>query len=175
MDHYGIPYYLRRKPKATTHFKLPETVKKEIGKFILYSLLGASIAIAMHTHAETVVPAPMSVPESTDEPPLRTQPVKAPARVTLLAHVTAYTSSIDETDEEPGITASGTTPERGTLACPSRYAFGTRIIINGKTYVCEDRMNARYRNTNRFDMWVSSKAEAYQWGKKTLKIEIKDT
>lgn len=88
------------------------------------------------------------------------------------ATVTAYTSSVDETDENPFETASGSTVSRGTLACPSKYPFGTVVVINGKHYICEDRMNKRYRDTERFDIWKETKADAFAWGKKELQIKV---
>lgn len=159
MNTYGIPKYLRRTPAPK---QSREWIVREIAKFILYSLVGAGIAIALQTHAEQ----PMSVTVSEESEP--------PSTI-VLAHVTAYTSSTDETDEDPHTTASGTKPERGTLACPSKYDFGTVVTIKGKTYICEDRMNARYRNSERFDMWVPTKSEAYRWGKQKLQVEVKET
>lgn len=167
---YGIPHYLRRKAKPKKRVLIPTWAKLEILKFLAYALIGTGIAIALQVHATVV---PQSIPEAADEPPQRSEPV-APAKVVVLANVSAYTSSTDETDEDPGTTASGTTPERGTIACPSKYDFGTRVIIRGKTYICEDRMNSRYRKTEHFDIWVASKSEAYRWGRQTLKIEIMD-
>lgn len=90
----------------------------------------------------------------------------------VLATVTAYTSSVEETDDEPLITASGEMVRHGTLACPSKYKFGTVVSINGKEFICEDRMNKRFRHTERFDIWFESKSDALAWGKKELKIKV---
>jgi len=92
--------------------------------------------------------------------------------VTVNATVTAYTSSTDETDENPNENASGGVPGEGSLACPSKYPFGTQLRINGKVYTCDDRMNKRYRHTERFDIWMPTKAEARKWGKKELTVTI---
>lgn len=94
-------------------------------------------------------------------------------RIEVLATVTAYTSSVDETDDNPRETAAGTATREGVLACPSKYEFGTKVQINDKIYTCEDRMNSRYRNTDRFDIWMHTKKEAIEWGKKELKVIIK--
>lgn len=90
----------------------------------------------------------------------------------VFATVTAYTSSVDETDEDPFITASGSTVRHGTLACPSKYEFGTVIEIEGVRYICEDRMNKRYRQTERFDVWKVTKQDAFAWGNKKLSIKV---
>ncbi len=90
----------------------------------------------------------------------------------VVAEVSAYTSSVDETDDTPHITASGSTTREGVLACPGRFKFGTKIEIDGKLYSCEDRMGKRYRDKMNFDVWMDSKEVAYQWGRKTLEIKI---
>ena len=90
----------------------------------------------------------------------------------VTAQVTAYTSSVDETDDTPFITASGARTGHGVIACPSKYAFGTVVEIEGRRFTCEDRMNKRYRETERFDIWMETKSEAYAWGIKTLEVKI---
>lgn len=90
----------------------------------------------------------------------------------VLATITAYTSSVDETDDTPFITASGARTRDGIIACPPKYDFGTVIEINGKKYECQDRMNSRYHNQERFDIWVETKEEAFQWGVKKMQIVI---
>ena len=70
-----------------------------------------------------------------------------------------------------GYTASGTKATAGrTVAAPSNFAFGTKLSINGKEYVVEDRGGAI--NGNRIDMYVSSHAQALAWGVKYLPVEI---
>jgi len=65
-----------------------------------------------------------------------------------------------------GITASGTTAEAGrTIATSSKYAFGTKMNINGHTYTVEDRGGAI--KGNKIDIYVNSHAEALKLGKQT--------
>lgn len=89
------------------------------------------------------------------------------------AVVTAYTSSEDETDDTPFITASGSRTGPGVVACPSKYPFGTKVEIAGREYVCEDRMARRYRDGEYFDIWVETKREAFAWGRKELLVIIR--
>lgn len=91
---------------------------------------------------------------------------------TVSAIVTAYTSSIDETDDTPNLTASGKTTGPQTIACPSRLKFGTKVEVNEKIYTCEDRMHARYRDKEVYDIWLPTKELAYQWGKRNVEIKI---
>lgn len=91
---------------------------------------------------------------------------------TFNAEVTAYTSTEEETDDTPFLTASGEAVGPGTIACPSRLKFGTIIQIEKRIFKCNDRMNIRYRHTNHFDIWVESKDEALAWGRKTVQVSI---
>jgi len=98
--------------------------------------------------------------------------VISPDKEIFVATITAYTSSVDETDDTPFITASGERTGSGILACPARYEFGTKIIIEGEEYVCKDRMNKRYREGDYFDIWVESKEVAFNWGRQDVEVEV---
>jgi len=91
----------------------------------------------------------------------------------ITATIYAYNSLPEQTDEDPTITASGKIAYEGSIACPSRYAFGTRVEYAGKFYTCEDRMNKRYRDGNYFDIWMAESVDAVNFGVKkneTIKI-----
>lgn len=72
-----------------------------------------------------------------------------------------------------GYTSSGTkaTPGR-TVAAPSNMSFGTKLNINGKTYVVEDRGGAI--KGNRIDVYVNTHSEALAWGVKYLPVEVQN-
>ena len=88
----------------------------------------------------------------------------------LIAEVTAYSSSLDETQGDPFITASGQRVRDGIIACSRDYPFGTRFLIEGRLYVCLDRLARKY--DHRFDIWKPSKAEALRFGRRELPIEV---
>jgi 3D (Asp-Asp-Asp) domain-containing protein len=96
-----------------------------------------------------------------------------PAVKTYVVSASAYSSSVDETDDTPFITARGTYVRDGIVAA-NFLPFGTAIKIpalyGDKIFVVEDRMNKRY-NLN-VDLWFPSKALAKQFGRKTITIEI---
>ena len=92
----------------------------------------------------------------------------------VMAEVSAYTSSPDETWGDPFITASGERVRAGIVACPTKHKFGTIVEIEGKEYVCTDRMNARYRDREVYDIWMESKESAYKWGRREVVIKIKN-
>jgi len=86
------------------------------------------------------------------------------------AEVTAYSSSPDETWGDPFVTASGRPVGNGVVACPRRFAFGTKFRINGLDYVCWDRLHPKY--DDRFDIWKASKDEALAFGRRRLVVEV---
>jgi 3D (Asp-Asp-Asp) domain-containing protein len=86
------------------------------------------------------------------------------------AEVTAYSSSPDETWGDPFVTASGRPVGDGVIACPRRFAFGTKFRIDSRTYVCWDRLHPKY--DDRFDIWKPSKQEALEFGRRRLVVEV---
>ncbi len=106
-------------------------------------------------------------------PPLTyAQEVEKVERNVVKAIVTAYTSSVDETDDRPWETASGAIAGHSSIACPERLKFGTRIKIKEKEYICDDRMNIKYRDREHFDIWKTTKKEAFAWGRQNIEVEI---
>jgi 3D (Asp-Asp-Asp) domain-containing protein len=93
---------------------------------------------------------------------------------TLNVIVTAYSSTIFETDEDPFITASGNHVRDGIIA-NNLLPFGTRIripeIYGDKIFVVEDRMNSR-KSDFHFDIWFADTKEAIIFGVEKTYIEI---
>jgi len=88
------------------------------------------------------------------------------------ATVFAYSSTESQTDDRPYEMANGKDTHTGAIACPQRFPFGTRVEIENRAYICEDRMNKRYRDGNFFDIWMLDDRDAVNWGVKKLKIKI---
>lgn len=87
------------------------------------------------------------------------------------AEFSAYTASVDETDDSPLIMASGKIVYIGAIACPRHIKLGTVIELkSGVRYTCEDRMNIRYKNN--FDIFMPSKGEALDFGRKYLEYKV---
>lgn len=89
-------------------------------------------------------------------------------------NASAYTASADECGKSDGITASGAkVHENETIACPSRFAFGTKIkIIGYGTFICLDRGGAI--KDNHFDIYMKTKTQAFAFGRQELIAEIVD-
>lgn len=90
-----------------------------------------------------------------------------------LVIITAYTSALEETDSSPFITASGTFVRDGIIAA-NFLKIGTQVKIpalyGDKIFVVEDRMAKK--NSHKVDIWMSSKAQALQFGVKRAEIIV---
>jgi len=100
-----------------------------------------------------------------DEPPASTEVRKVT--------ITAYSSSPDETDDTPFITASGSQTRHGVIAA-NFLPFGAKVripkLFGGTVFTVEDRMHRRF--TNRLDVWFPTKAEAQRFGLQYAEVEI---
>lgn len=87
--------------------------------------------------------------------------------------VTAYSSTPDQTDDSPFITANGTVVRDGVVAT-NFLPFGTRVrfpeIYGDKEFIVADRMNTRY--FYRIDIWMPDRKDALKFGKKDVLVEI---
>jgi len=85
---------------------------------------------------------------------------------------TAYTSSREECDDTPFITASGKKVRWGIIAADKSIPFGTKVYIPyfKQTFVVEDRGGAI--KGNRIDIWMEKKEDAIKFGKRKLVIYI---
>lgn len=85
--------------------------------------------------------------------------------------VTAYCACSKCCGWNTGITASGARATADhTIAAPSTFSFGTKVLINGQTYKVEDRGGAI--QGNRIDIYMNSHAEALAWGVRYLYVEV---
>lgn len=88
--------------------------------------------------------------------------------------ITAYTSTPDQTDDTPFITASGAHVADGVIAI-NGLPFNTLIripeISGSKIYIVKDRMHSR-KGTKHADIWFEDLKEARQFGAKVATIEI---
>lgn len=90
---------------------------------------------------------------------------------TKIFKITAYCPCSKCCGKQTGITASGTRATAGrTVAASSQYAFGTKLLINGKVYTVEDRGGAI--KGNKIDIYMNTHAEALAWGVKYLPVQV---
>jgi len=87
--------------------------------------------------------------------------------------VSAYSSTVDQTDSSPFITAAGTFVHDGIVAAnflPIGTAIKIPAVFGDKIFVVEDRMNSRYWHN--VDIWFPDRESAINFGRKNLQIEV---
>ncbi len=93
--------------------------------------------------------------------------------------VTGYSSSRDQCDDDPFITAANTQVRDGIVALSrdllrrynpdAPFDWGDKVHIEGVgEFVVEDSMNARYRH--RADIWFPNRSSAANWGIRSLTL-----
>ena len=88
----------------------------------------------------------------------------------MLANISAYTAADDECGKGDGITASGRRAMAGRTIAMDGVPFGTLVEIDGHVYTVEDRFGGGY--TDRIDIYMETKAEAFRWGRRYLEVKI---
>jgi 3D (Asp-Asp-Asp) domain-containing protein len=91
--------------------------------------------------------------------------------------ITAYSSTVDQTDSTPCITANGfdlCEHNRENVIATNILPFGTKVrfpeIYGKKIFTVQDRMNKRY--TYRADIWKKDRQSAVRFGAKYTTIEV---
>ena len=106
---------------------------------------------------------------------LQSNPVASPSAIKKIKMViTAYSSTVGQTDSTPFITASNSTVRDGIVA-NNLLPFGTKIkvpeLYGDKVFVVEDRMNKK-KGDYHLDIWFASTHEAQHFGSATTYIEV---
>lgn len=91
---------------------------------------------------------------------------------------TAYSSTEDQTDDTPCITANGfDLCENGIeeIIANNGLKFGTTVripeLFGGRIFIVADRMNSRY-GSGRIDIWMKSREKAQNFGVRAAEMEI---
>lgn len=91
----------------------------------------------------------------------------------LTVLVTGYSSTPEETDETPFITASGKYVKKGFVAS-NFLPLGAKIrlpdIFGDQIFIVEDRMNKKHYD--KIDVWFETQGEAQNFGVKISKLEL---
>lgn len=138
----------------------------------IHRAYAAAISTATVPDSKTAVSEPPAlVKEATPSlPKVSDRPVKR--RLTVRA--SAYSSTPDQTDNDPFTTANGTRVHTGVVAS-NGLPFGAQFRIpshyGSRVFTVEDRMNARWGG-KRIDIWMTSRQAAKEWGVRTVTIEL---
>lgn len=91
--------------------------------------------------------------------------------------ITAYSSTVDQTDSTPCVTANGYNlcqNNKENVIAANFLPLGTKIRIpehfGGRVFTVQDRMNARYYY--RADVWMQTRQKAKEFGIKYAEIEV---
>jgi len=107
------------------------------------------------------------------QPVLPEAQIKSEPRQIKKLIITAYSSTTDQTDSTPFITASGSTVYFGTAAA-NCLPFTTRIripeIFNEQIFAIKDTMHRRF--ACRIDIWMPTRQEALDFGIKQSEVYI---
>lgn len=99
-----------------------------------------------------------------------------PDQIVFDVWVTAYSSTVDQTDSTPFITASGQRVRDGLIAA-NFLPFGSKVKIpeffGDKVFTVQDRMHKR--KTNNVDVWMPTKEHAINFGRHKAEIVVIET
>jgi len=126
-----------------------------LGIIVAAILVGIGIASEIPSRQFTIIP---------EEEPIKIEKEMVGHRV-----ITAYSSCPEETDDTPFITAYNTKVRDGIVAT-NEFPKGTKLLIENRIYVVEDKTNSRYSYL--IDIWMPSKQEAIEWGRQILEVSI---
>ena len=91
--------------------------------------------------------------------------------------ITAYSSTVDQTDSTPCLTANDfdlCAHNQEDVIAANFLPFGTKVRIpeyfGDRIFTVQDRMNARYYY--RADIWMKDRASAVTWGIRYTTIEV---
>ena len=138
-------------------------------------LLGCCEGIVDHIFYKEPIPEPDPIPIEMGQASRHEEPIEIieQERELLIFEATAYTL---EDGSGTGKTATGTIPEEGrTIAVdPKVIPYGSKVILNGHTYIAEDTGGAI--KGNRLDIYMGSGKTAYtkakQFGRQNVEVII---
>lgn len=111
--------------------------------------------------------------EQTNKPTVKAISTSTPSnksgRIVTMS-VSAYSS--EQGSGEGLIMADGTPVYEGAIAAPPEIPFGTKIVIEGRTYTVHDRGGAI--KGNHLDIYMTSTSDCIKWGRKNLPVTILD-
>lgn len=121
---------------------------------------GSATAAPGHFHV-----ADMEIRTAPAQKPVEQQPKVR--KVTM--NVSAYT--VEEGNGD-GLTASGVVGTPFLTCAADDLSFGTRIRINGRIWVVQDRFGGGY--SNRLDLLMGTQEQCFDFGRQYIEVEILD-
>lgn len=157
--------------------KLRKSLK--IGKKHIVDIIVFSVIMTQWTFAGQLLAYSFEKNQKTERQSENNAVIRDPFEVVSRRKIfiTAYSSTPDQTDMTPCITASGfdlCSHNEENIIAANFLRFGTKARIpkfsGDKIYIVQDRMNARY--PYRLDVWMKTREKAKKFGAQYLEIEI---
>ncbi len=135
--------------------------------FILYSTAVISSLLFTSRELDTKKAVPIIIEEIQEETPIEIEKIEEepePKQKYLGEYkITYYCACMKCCGKTNGITASGEKVKAGvTIAAPKEFPFGTKLLINGNTYIVQDRGGAI--KNKRIDIYCETHEEALKNG-----------
>jgi 3D (Asp-Asp-Asp) domain-containing protein len=144
--------------------------KKHLVVFIVMAILLSAPIVLLAQAGKNGGPGERGVEQHTTPTPVVKLKLEQPTYETITATVTAYSSTPDQTDDSPFITAYGTRVREGIVA-NNCLGFGEKVVIGESEYVVED-VGARRHGCHWFDIWMPTRQEALEWGRQEKTVTI---
>ncbi len=147
---------------------------------ILQTLINGALGLSILANVAAIAPvdkanaeaAPVIIEQSQDAVLAATAPMdEEVSRMTV--KVTAYSSTEDQTDDSPFITASGAHVADGIVAAnflPLHTHIRIPALFGEKVFVVEDRMAKRF--SDRVDIWMADRPSAWKFGLRHAEIVV---
>jgi len=143
---------------------------------MVYELCFPQVSYAAEAENSLIVPnVTIAAPENDQayELPLEIYRIKKTYRIPI----TAYSSTVDQCDSTPCITANGFNlceHNAEDVIAANFLPFGTKVrmpkLFGDRIFTVQDRMNARYYY--RADVWMKTRAAAVKFGLVYTEIEV---
>ena len=133
--------------------------------FILYSTAVISSLLFTSRELDTKKAVPIIIEEMQEETPIEVEKIEEEPKQKYLGEykITYYCACMKCCGKTNGITASGERVKAGvTVAAPKEFPFGTKLLINGQTYIVQDRGGAI--KNKRIDIYCETHEEALKNG-----------
>lgn len=133
--------------------------------YILYSTAIISSLLFSSRELDTKKAVPIIIEETQEEIPIEIEEIEEEPKQKYLGEykITYYCACMRCCGKTNGITASGEKVKAGvTVAAPKEFPFGTKLLINGNTYIVQDRGGAI--KNKRIDIYCETHEEALKNG-----------
>lgn len=147
-----------------------------------YAVNGLALLLTFNIASAAVLPGVVTPAAEVDMPSVESvisqtslvdNRIVEPIKARMIVPITGYSSTPDQTDDTPFITATGDHVDDGIVAA-NFLPFNTRIkipkLFGNKIFVVKDRMAKRF--SDRVDIWFADRSTALKFGLRHAEIIV---